>query len=294
MRGTPVNTLPRLGTLALLALAACGGSSQTTAPIPSVQITGTNAQGVVKVTLNTSFALAEAAGMVCSQLPYFVPGTLAVPGPEGGQVLLGLDDRNGDGLLSTGDVCSLAFAGYFVNGQTLDGAVTIDGIALQGRIGEGLTWILDARINLLGVTMTKSTGGQQITGSVQLRRQIRQTVRIMDLVVVSPLEVGQGMLLAGTTIGRNEYFLDDSLAWFVDGSAEATGVDGLLRFRTETPFSGLTFLPAPYGGTLEVLGQDESRIMVNFVNFAGAMALDVDADGDGDVDETLELDWAEL
>lgn len=285
----------------VLGLAACSGGGSTAPQVPTAQITKVNARDVARLTLGTFFGIADTAGAITAQLNACTPGTSTLAGPEGGQVILSLDDRDGDELLSSGDACTMSFSGFTVNGNQLTGAAVFDGLVVFGPAGEYTTHVLEARMQILGMSIVDVATTQATTfgGTFALRRDTRVTARVSDLLVLERVTFGESTLLPGSRIARNEYleygallWAEGSRGWFASGAMTAGGVDGILDFATTVPFTG--FPTPPYGGELEVRGKSGSEIVIRVVTFAGALEVEADTNGDGIVDETIATPWAQL
>ena len=133
-----------------------------------------------------------------------------------------------------------------------------------------------------------------LAGSVRFRRERRPTVTMMRLELDQGLVVGDLTMQPGNVLDYNEYDLDFTFGLIAAGEATVAGIDGVVRYRTERPFTGLVFLPYPWLGSMLVDGADGSMLTIRMTDFTSTINIDVDADGDGDPEETLTADWNTL
>lgn len=292
--------------LFVLAIAACSNGGSTATVVPTARIDNADPLLVAGASVKALFGVADNASIFASQLELYAPDAVAVPGPEGGEVMLALDDRDGNGVLSTGDACTAAFANFGIDGRFLSGVAVLDGITIAGPFDEYQPHTVTGRLRFLGLSIATGNGTFTLTGSLSLRREVRPTVRLLTLVALTDVAYGEVVLRAGTEISRNEYLTDGVSAWadgnrgwFVDGELSVPGVTGMLGVETTVPFTGIPVLPAPYGGTLEMKGQGNRKIVARMRTFAeamtlGSMRVEVDRDGDRKFDETLTTTWFDL
>lgn len=293
---------------------------------PGVQITTANGQEIARVALQAAFGLADVGSVSGGLLAHpfgsstspallsvkalvqarvdelVVGGTLlaaslseTLPGTAGGQVIHTWDDRDGDEKVSTGDAFVSAFTDYRDGTTSLSGVVTVDGIVVFGEPPAGQTWGIAGRMNFVNLQVTVAGGEPQtIAGSVRFSRERRQTVEVLDLDLDDGLVTGSSVLQPGTAIGYIEFPADYGFAVSAHGAVQADGIVGLIEFDTTQVFTGLTLLPYPWAGVLEVRGAGGSLITVQMTDYTSSLTIAIDADGDGEVDETVAADWTTL
>jgi hypothetical protein len=205
------------------------------------------------------------------------------------------EDNDGSETISTGDSFVSAFTDYHDGAQVLNGVVTVDPVAVFGQPPDGLTWGISGRMNFVNLEVTVGAAEPQaIAGSLRFTRERRQTVDLLDLDLDTGLVVGTTVLQAGNTISYNVYPAAYGFAMSARGAVAVDGVDGLIEFETKQVFTGLTLLPYPWAGSLEIRGDGGSLITVTMVDYTSSLTIEIDADGDGEVEETVDADWSTL
>jgi hypothetical protein len=308
---TTVNTRLARCSLVSFLLAACsnGDDPPPPAPVaPPVQITPDNARDVARLAVAAAFGLSDVARieadlvapgldplgvqLSASLLPVLVTATR--PGPEGGEVIQTWDDVDADMEVSTGDTFLHTFAAYGRFGLVLTGGMTVDEMDVSGEPLAGSVWTVRGRMGFLNLAVTTGGTTQVLNGSLRFVRERRPTVTILSLELDQGFEVGGTSLQPGNTIGYNEYPFSFEFARFAKGAALSDIIEGLVEFDAVVPFSGLVFLPAPWGGRMEVYGADGALIAVRIPDFGTTVIIEVDFDGDGVIDETVTTTWPTL
>lgn len=303
--------LVRFTTLVSLGLlSACGGGGGSTPPpAPTVAITADNAIAVAAAVYNANFDLVQVARVAGSFFDLEPPAdpppgpTIAqtIPGPEGGEAQFLWQDFDGNRFVSSGDVLTLNLTAYADAGITLDGSVVFDDIALQGaivrRVGEGtqtgISWILDARMQLLDVTLTKAGVETTLDGELPFYRERRPTVDLLAVEIAAEFQVGASRLQVGNSIGRNVSQIVP-LSWLeAEGALDAPDLGGRLLFTTPEVLTGFPVLPDPTGGRLVIRGAGRSTVTIAPIDISNLELL-VDADGDGEDETTLSIEWSQL
>lgn len=283
--------------LLVLPVAGCSGGGAAPAALPTAQIDGANALQTASVSVCTAFGLADTIGLVAAQLLILPPGEVTLYGPDSGQVVVTLDDRDGNGAVSTGDTIAMEFEAYGALSRVLDGAVVVDQIVMQGVIGEYQQYALDARLAFDGFQSARFAIVDELEGTLRLHRELRSVgtpiSRLTSVRMDQPFQFGATTFAAGSQIGRNEYLTDNSLGWFFDARVDAPGIGGTADVTTAAPFVGYDFLPAPIGGRLETRGRTSS-VAVEVKNVSGGVDVIVDRDADGRPEQHTASTWDAL
>jgi hypothetical protein len=298
----PMHARRLLPALLLLAVGCDdGGRRATPALQPSLAITAANAVDVAGTTYHTAFEPVRIARIAAAFFEVAPPTTLPagplvvqeVAGPEGGTAVWTWHDRDGDELYSSGDEYTVAFAGYGESGRVLTGVASFSEVFIDGDVLDGLTWIVTARLQLLGLQVAIGDDTTTVNGLLRFAREKRATVRLLSLQALDDVAVGVRTLHAGSEVARNDYALDFSMGLFATGTLEDPLLGGVLSFRTETPMTGVQVLPDPSTGAFAVTGTDGSALTVVPLDFF-TLEIQVDENGDGEVDVTLPGEWAAL
>lgn len=309
--------------LPLFAVACHDGSSPSQPSTPGVQITGANAEQIAVLALDAAFGLAQVGDVGSGVLALRLPGPLArvdlrrligrrvdelvlvssalpaslsetLPGPGGGQVMRTWEDRDGNERVSSGDTFVSAFAGYVDGDVRLSGVVTVDELVVSGTPPSSTSWSMQGRMTLVGLEVGTGDESTTVSGSLRFGRERRPTVILTGLELDRGLVAGGMSLQRGNVITYNEYPIDYAFAMSSRGAVQVAGVEGLVRYETKAPFTGITLFDYPWAGELEVRGLGNSRITVRMIDYTSMLVIDVDADGDGEIDETIEADWTTL
>ena len=295
---------PRSLLLCLLTLAACndGGHRPSAQLDTGLAITTDIALDVASAAYRTAFDPVRVTRVLTRifDLPPSASGppasgqhTLEIEGPEGGNAVVTWQDRDGDSRYSTGDSFSIACADYGADGLLLTGAATFSEVWISGTVPTGLTWIVTAQLDLLGVTMRSGTNTTTLSGSYACHREQRATVRLLELEATGPAAVGMRTLAAGSGAARNDYALDFSQGLAALGTLTDAELGGTLDFRTETLLTGIQVMPDPVAGRLVVEGAANSCLWLVPLDFF-TLELHVDADGDGEAETVIPTEWSEL
>lgn len=293
---------------AVSALCACSSkSSPPAASMPGLHadaaITVANAPQVASAVVDATLDVARVARLCARFLTEKPPepppaGTLATvidltfTGPGGGQALHNWQDVDGDGKPSTGDVFTDTFVGY-VDRYTLSGTVVFDELQVVGDPFDGLTWRIESRLHFVNLVVTANGATTTWNGSVLCTRELRQITRLLTLQLDSDFKFGALTLAEGARLERNEYVLDFTAGFFVQGFVKAPELGGTFEVRTAVPLIGNQVLPDPYQGTLEVLGAADSVLDLVPLDFFN-VELHVDENGDGTDESVLGLEWGDL
>lgn len=292
-------------TLAASLLAGCdsGRRAPTAAVGPDVRIDASNALAVASAAYRTAFAPVRVGRIAASFLdrappeprPAGSPAVLVqeIEGPEGGSALFTWDDADGDDAYSSGDVFTIVCSSYGADGLVLTGAATLADVAIAGRVPDGFTWLVDARLELTGMQVTAGESTLTLSGALHVVREQRATVRLLALELDEALPVGTRTLHAGAGLARNDYVLDFSMGLFASGSFSDPLLGGALTFRTEAPLTGVQVMPDPSAGAFTVEGAGGTTLTLAPLDLF-TLELLVDENGDGEVDTTLPAEWAEL
>ncbi len=320
----PVSPMRAVSLILPFVVAACGGGGrQTIAPLmPTVQITSANAVEVARVALSASLGLADVAGIGVGVLTAVPPeptaplslqaqalrslgelvgagSTLAarvsasIPGAEGGEAFRFFDDRDDDERVTTGDALTITFVAFAEDGLVLNGTLVFDDLVVEGDLVDGLSWIVQTRLDFLNLAITVGEVTETLDGAVRCRREKRATVMTLEMEVEAGFTVAGTVLEAGTKLAYHEYVLDFTFAQFAQGAVEDEAIGGRVLFLTKVPFTGIQFLPDPSSGMLEVLGAGGSMLTITAIDFFN-VEIAVDADGDGEAEETLSMEWSAL
>ncbi len=319
-----VKTLLALLPVSLFSLGCSNGHGEAAPPTPGVQISMANAQEVAKLAIQAAFGLADVGNIGSGVLLVPQPANMAaaglsamverrvgdllvgevlltaavsqtLTGPAGGQVIHTWDDRDGDQKLSAGDTFLSAFTDYGDRGLLLSGVVMVDELTVTGTPPTSQQWGIAGRMTFVNLAVT-ADGGDPVTlaGSLRFRREQRVTVETLALQLDSAFVVGSTVLQPGNTIGYNVYPVEYAFALSAKGAVQVEGIDGLIRYETKHPFTGITLFSYPWAGELEVHGAGDSLISVRMIDYTSMLEIEVDADGDGEVDETIAADWTTL
>ncbi|HZN39661.1 MAG TPA: hypothetical protein VFD82_12705 [Planctomycetota bacterium] len=278
-----------------MVLAACNGDDHAAAPpLPTVRITSANALLVARTAVSASLRLADVAGIGVAVITAVPPEPSATfPGTGGGEVVRTWDDRDEDGKVSTGDLFTLAFTAFAEDGLVLDGGMSFDSLVVEGDLVNGLSWLLQARLDFVDLAVTSGSGTETLNGPLWFLREKRATVMTLDLRVGDGLAVAGSELAAGTPFAYHDYVLDFTFAQFGAGMVESEAIGGIVEFETKVPFTGIQFVPDPSVGELEVRGAGGSVLTIRAVDFFN-VELALDADGDGVVEQTIPVEWSSL
>lgn len=294
-----------------VAVAACsGGGSAAPAVQPgaSVVITADNAREVASSAWRAAFdlvAIARLCGAFLQIAPPSPPASATTPGsapaiitqtisgPDGGNAIFTWDDRDRDATYTSGDQFTIGFADYAASGLLLTGACVFDDVQIQGDVLTGLGWLLQARMDLMGLVVTRGDSVTPWNGSFPFRREKRTTVDLLSVAVERGVAIGQRVLAAGSAMARNDYVLDFRMGLSATGRVDDASLGGVLEFASKGVLTGLSALPDPSTGAFEVKGAAGSTLTLVPVDFFNA-ELHVDADGDGEPDSVIPVEWAEL
>lgn len=217
-------------------------------------------------------------------------------GPENGVATFTWDDVDEDETYSSGDVFTMNFDDYGDQGMTLNGTMTIDNIALQGLLPGDGTYIVDANLNLLGLTINIGTLEQTFDTTLPFHMENRIIVELFDLTLLEPQVLGQFEVREGTRLSRMT--TDETLRYVLDGAVHSVALEGLVRFSTPLGLSGSPFLNDPIEGYLLIRGAAGSSLELEpFCAFPGVcVSLDVrvDEDGDAEYENTQSTSWQAL
>jgi len=217
-------------------------------------------------------------------------------GPENGVATFTWDDVNEDEVYSSGDVFTMNFDDYGDQGMTLNGIMTIDNITLQGLLPGDGTYIVDANLNLLGLTITIGTLEHTFDTTLPFHLENRIVVELFDLILLEPQVIGQFEIREGTRLSRMT--TDETLRYVLDGAVHSAALEGLVRFSTPLGLRGSPFLNDPIEGYMVIRGAGGSSLELEpFCLFPGVcLSLDVrvDEDGDAEFENTQSTSWQAL
>ena len=293
--------------LTLLTTACSNGSKSTTAAVQAdAPITRDNALAAASAVYRSGLDLVRVARLAGTffQVPPPASGSTTgspallsqqVTGPEGGTALLAWNDQDGDRRYSTGDNLAITCTDYAEQGLALTGRIEFDQLDIEGDVVAGLTWILSARMHLIGLVATNTTTSNSVTLDldVPFAREQRSIVRLLSLLPDRELSVGTRTLQLGTTLARNEYQVDFRMGLLAEGSVKDPLIGGTLTFQTKAILTGVQVLPDPAEGILEIRGANGSKLIVAPTDFFNC-ELRVDENGDGTIDVVIPAEWVSL
>jgi len=261
--------------------------------VPTAQINDANAVATASVAVGTSFGLTDAFAIVVGQIGILTPGETIVFGPEAGQVVVNLQDRDGDGAISVGDSIAMSFEFFGAMSRLFEGNAAVDVIDMQGRVSDALPYVLFGNVTFDDFVVTYGAKVSAVSGTIALRRELRFTARLNEGTAVGPVQFGNDVVAAGSRFARNEYLLDGSFAWFLDTTVGSSGLGGTIDVATIEPFMGVDALPAPFAGSLEARGRG-GKVMLEVVDFAGGLEITLDLDDNSVAEQTLDATWDAL
>lgn len=301
------------------ALAACSsGSSGDDTPTPpafvqsEVLLTSDNALVAAKAGVRSSFDIIRLTYIGADFLqtpipepepepepqPVVLGSTLTqdIPGPEGGNAAFTWDDVDGSGTYTSGDEYTINFVSYGDEGMVLDGVMTITEVQLQGLLPGNGTFLLNANLNMLGLTVTNGATQQTFSQTFPFYVDNRILVEIFDLFLFEPVTIDAFEVQKNTRLIR--YETSETIRYEFDGAVFSPELEGTVRFDTPTYMASSAFLSDPTDGTLRVRGAFRSSVEIEpnclFPGFCIGLDVRVDADGDEEFEETLSTSWAGL
>ncbi len=311
---------------ALAMLAACGGGGGDDSPTSkSVAITSANQTAVARASLSGGTAVALAQGSLGAG---GTSGTLAVHTlarrviaavtnqrkavasagvhatttntttdtcQVSGSITVTLDDRDGSGTLSNGDVITASFA------QCKDS----DTSSINGAIAITLTATptdsaFDASANFQNVAVVSGSLSSSVSGVVALHEVDGVTVS------TSRLTVGSGGLTASVTSPSYTDSVSfesgmtfatsataDTISESLDGSFTASSIGGRVTVSTQSPLTSSLDSDYPSAGVVKIVGASGSTVLATVLD-ATQVQLQLDANGDGTYESTTDVPWATL
>jgi len=276
------------------ALCACNNGSSTATLIPelivepTLEITEDNAQQALQAGVRAALDV-QRIGLVGARFirvprpevededpnvttaPQVLPATMSVDitGPQGGTAVFTWEDRQRDGIYSTGDVFTITCDGYKAEKMTFTGSILLDNVRLQGDPGE-VGWKFDADCKLQGVNVSWGATDFDLTMTLPVYLEDRIVTEVFRTYLPENVFIGPWEVYAGSTfehaLGQSRY----SLAF--DGIVYSADLDGILKFETEAYLEGLNlaFLNGPSFGNFFVVGANGTRLEneLDLTNFA--------------------------
>ena len=317
------STYRRSATRFTLLLCSCNqgnstGSSQLTPPAlaqPDIAIDGDNAILVAQAGvrggmdlmrlsyigahfLQTSFPQPGEPDPTAPQPP-IVTGTvksIEVYGPEEGVATFTWDDVNEDEKYSSGDLFTINFQDYGAQGLLLNGIMTIDNVQLLGLLPGDGTYVVDATLNLLGLTLRIGALTQTFNTELPFHMENRIIVEIFDLILFDSQVIGALEIQPGTRLMR--FTTDNDVRYSLDGVVHSAQLEGELRFTTPTGLRGSPFLNEPTEGTMLIRGRNGSALEIEPFCFLPGICISldvrVDEDGDKEFETQLSSSWQSL
>jgi len=326
-------------TLALLT--ACGGSSgdgatTTTPPPAGVKITSANQTSAARAGLDAGLSMAMAQGALGSGAaasPAAVAGRAhaltslvrhAVDSATrktaagldahaavlssanencavGGTVSSSFDDKDGNLMLSAGDVITATFSQCRDSStSTINGTVVITVAANPQVNGSNSQLSVNAQFQTLAVTDTGSS--YTVNGSVSVAEtdnDVTTNTAItigsggLSLVVAATglndtITLGAGLAVTTTTADDGSF-----AAVAVNGSVTSSALGGTVSIATPIALSGPGSDAYPSAGQMVITGASGSKVRISAVSNAQA-TLELDADGDGSYESSSTVAWSSL
>ena len=311
---------------ALAVLTACGGDGGGAAASDNkVAITATNQAGVVRASLNGGVALALAQttlgndptsstlavnalmkrvldttigrrqGILAAGAHVAAVSTSTDTCAVSGSLTTAFDDRDGNGVLSSGDVVTATFAQCkYASTYSVDGVVTI---ALTSTPTES---DIAANATFQHVAIVNNNVTSTIGGAVAVHEADAATTSTVTLVAASggfnvaiasssyadSIDFESGFRIVNTQIGSGAQVT-------MDGSLSATSIDGRVTIVTQSP---LTTGPSdfyPSSGVVKVTGANGSAVLATALSNT-QVQLQVDANGDGSYEGSTTVAWSSL
>lgn len=307
--------------IASLLATSCSGSNSSAAVTPTVfisadvVITPDNALAAARAGVRGSFDLMRlsyiGAHFLQTSMPDPAgsePGDPALPsataarrstnvdGPQGGLATFSWDDLDAEGTYTSGDLFTISFDNYGDEGMLLNGVMTIDNVELQGLLPGDGTYVLDADLNFIGLTVMVGATEQVFSTTLPFHVENRLIVEIFDLFLFNAELVDALEVQPNTRLIR--YETDEFVRFQFEGAVHSIELEGTVRFATPTFLVGSPFLSDPTEGTLIVSGANGSRIEIepNCIVPGVCFSLDirVDEDGDEEYEQMLSSSWTGL
>jgi len=222
--------------------------------------------------------------------------SIDVFGPDNGVATFTWNDVDGNDTYTSNDDFTVNFDAYGDQGMTFNGIMTIDNMVLQGILPGDGTYIVDADLNLLGLTVTIGAIDQTFDTTLPFHLENRIIVELFDLVLLEEETIGEFEVQRGSQLSR--YTTDETLRYVATGGVHSASLEGIVLFSTPTGLRGSPFLTDPIEGTLVVHGAANSSLELEpFCLFPGVcLSLDVrvDADGDAMFEDTQSTSWSAL
>lgn len=201
------------------------------------------------------------------------------------------DDADGDGRTSSGDSFELEFLGCSEGGESIDGRIVLDQLALSGIVGSD-AWSISLRLTFDGITIRDGDDVLRLDGVLTVAIAVAGDLADFSLRVLTAIGDAQTTLVAGTAIDATEDARAEELTIATSGGVSLVGLGGTITFSTTTPFRGSTSSDYPSSGVFVIRGAASSVTLVVLDEIA--VRLDVDEDGDGDVDAAITTTWQAL
>lgn len=219
-----------------------------------------------------------------------------VPGPDGGSAVFAWEDLDDSGSYSSGDIFTIDFEEYESDGLRLNGVMVIDDLRLQGILPGDNAFIVDATLNLIGLSVTLGAQESSLTLELPFRLENRLLVELFELQLFEPHYFGSFEVREGTRMIRHE--TDETVRYSVAGAVFSPELDGLVQFYTPKSLIGNPFTSDPTEGKLIIRGAGASMIEVEpsclAPGFCFSLDLRVDEDGDEEFEDTIVSSWGAL
>jgi hypothetical protein len=320
-------------TLAFLAACGGGGDSATAPTTKTVAISSSNQADVARATVNGGLAVSFTQGAVgvtpaaAAGVPTRTQGfglalqrvlavatrqrkgiagasvhpaaasTNSTPCGVGGTLTSTFDDRDGNGVLSKGDVLTATFAQcQDTTSLSLNGAVAIT------LTGNPSGMVFDASAVFQNVVVVDNGVSSTISGTVSVNETDGTTLTETRFTVGSggfavaiasanyndALAFESGMVITTSQVGGNS-----STSLTLAGSFTASSIGGRVTIATPVPLIQGPADVYPTTGQVRITGAAGSTLLATVLD-ATQVQLQLDANGDGTYESTTTVAWSTL
>lgn len=317
---------------ALAFLSACGGDDSSSQPgSTALAITSTNVSDVARASINGVMAVAlgeSALGAGGATLPATVTGRSHALGTplarvlhaamaqrkgiasvgahpssattacaDGGTLTTSFDDKDGNSVVSTGDVITIAFAQcHETVASTVDGAVTI----LVSSTPTASQFAASVQFQALAVVdagASSSINGQVSVAETDTDTRSDSTITVgaqgLTATLVSSTYTDTLAFDAGMVVTTGSDHSIDDVSITMAGSFASRTLGGRVTVATPTPLFEGAADAFPSSGVLRITGISGSTLVVTALNSSQAQ-LQLDANGDGTFESTSTVAWTSL
>lgn len=216
---------------------------------------------------------------------------------NGGSINSSIDDKDGNGTLSNGDVLTVAFSQCRdAPTLTIDGtvAITVSGTPTPTQ------FTASARFQNLSVVVTGATSN--INGTVSITESDTATTSDSTITIGSAgLTVALASSIyndtvdfdAGTVVTTNQSSATATTSTTSSGGFTSQSLGGHVTIATPTPFVQADADAYPGSGVIRITGASGSALLVTALSNA-QVQLQLDANGDGAYESTTVVAWSTL